>query len=158
MTTGSNGYTADEITVTADRSTRKSKFTLEGGFGVSAHLIISVLKSVFDDFDPRYIARANFSKKLDRSSDLACAMALLFVFYKKPIPVDTAFIASFDASGELLPVDNMTQRVKRARDQGYSRVIGPKKIGSQDVIWEEVGNIADVWKALDFEVTANGGN
>jgi predicted ATP-dependent serine protease len=109
---------------------------------------VSVIKQSFFDFKPDYIARANTTEKLGRSSDLACIIAMLSIFYKKPLSVNTVFIATLDAAGKLLPLDNMRQRYKRALDQGYTQVFGPKAIGSQEALWTEAEHFTDVWKAL----------
>jgi DNA repair protein RadA/Sms len=143
--------TVDEITVTTDRVSVKPKLSLVGAPPKQAEYLASVIMASFKDFLPAYIAKANRPAKLPQSSDLACVIATLSVFYKKPIPLDTVFMASLDASGKLLPAaGDMERMADRAVEQGYKRIIGPKAIGSQVANWEEADCLIDVWKGLGY--------
>ncbi|MDR3060045.1 MAG: hypothetical protein LBU84_18140 [Prevotella sp.] len=144
-----NGYTVDEITITKDTESMYPKLKLDRGSNIRASFLVSVAKKYFD-FEPEYIARAILTEDLNRSSDLACIIAMLSSFYRKVIPLDTVFIASIDANGVLVPLANMEQRTKRAFDQGYNRVIGPKPSGSQVATWDVAENIVDVWKSMGY--------
>jgi DNA repair protein RadA/Sms len=148
VTETKHDYSVDELTVTVNTESKKSGLALDGSSKSRADFLVSVSKRSFSDFDPYYIARANFTEKLGRSSELACVIAMLSLFYNKPLPIDTAFLASLDSAGKLLPLDNMRRRYKRAVDQGYTQVFGPKAIGSQEAMWIEAEHFTDVWKAL----------
>jgi len=60
------------------------------------------------------------------------------------------FIASLDASGKLLPIYEMRMIVQRAKEQGYSRIVGAVPIGSQIATWETASTLKDVWVKLGF--------
>ena len=137
-----HGLTVDEITVNKNG---EDKLVVDGRSGVQANFLLTVIQNYFPDFSPYYIARANLSEKLPKNADLAIIMAVLSKYYGKPINRNTVFIASVDASGTLLPVPDMGTMVQRAKDQGYSRVIGAKPIGSQQATWEAADTIKDVW-------------
>jgi DNA repair protein RadA/Sms len=150
ITDSLTGFSSDEITTTFDSLVAKPRLTLDGGTTSQAKVIVSVILRFFDDFEPRYVVRANRTEKLTRNSDLACVVALLSDFYRKPIPHNVAFVATFDAFGKLLMLPNITARVKRAKEQGYSRVFGPRGLPGQPASWEETSDIRDVWTKLGF--------
>ena len=141
------GLTTDEITVT---NNEKEVLLLVGGSQVQAAFLSSVIQKCFNGFQPAYIIRSSLSEKILKAADLAIVMAVLSKFYEKPLPRDTAFIASIDAFGKLLPIPEMSLMVQRAKDQGYSRVFGAVPIGSQVAAWETANTIVDVWRQLGF--------
>jgi DNA repair protein RadA/Sms len=151
VTTAKGEITVDEVTVIRDTVSSNPELSLVGSNSSHARFLSSVISASFRDFIPGYIIRANLSPKLTRASDLACVVGTLSVFYGKPIPLETVFMASLDASGRLLPIEgDMENMAKRAYEQGYSRVIGPAAIGSQKTNWVEADSITDVWRKLGY--------
>jgi len=142
-----NDFTTDEITITASA---KDSLLLVGGTNNHANFLTSIICSLFEDFHPAFIVRANLSDKLPKSADLAIMIAILSKFYNKAIQCNTAFIASIDGSGKLLPVPDMSSMVQRAKDQGYVKVFGANPIGTQQATWETADTIKEVWKLLGF--------
>jgi len=47
-----------------------------------------------------------------------------------------------------LPVDDMEQRIKRAKAFEYNRIFGPKAIGSQNANWEQFETLESLNKEL----------
>ena len=139
--------TADEITVTTHE---KDALLLVGGSNNHAMFLSTVIQTHFHGFQPNFVARANLSERLTKNSDLAVIVAMLSFFHRKPIPRDTAFIASVDGSGRLLPTPDMDAMVQRAKEQGYSRVFGAVPIGSQAATWETADTVKEVWQMLGF--------
>jgi len=141
------GFTVDEVTTIEND---KKKLILVGGASAHAELLINIIQFYFHDFQPFYTVRANLSEKITKSADLAIVMALLSQYYNKPLPRDSVFIASLDASGRLLQVPNVSEMVKRAKAQGYNRIFGALPVGSQVATWETAGTIMDVWEKINF--------
>jgi len=146
MTKTKYGPTVDEITVAKNVN---ESLMIDGCSKIHSSFLLIVIQIFFPDFQPDYIVTANLGEKLSKNADLAIVMALLSIFYNKPIQKDTIFIASVDAFGNLLPVPDMGMMVQRAKVQGYSRVIGAVPIGSQQATWETAKSIKDVWDLLD---------
>lgn len=147
MATTPHGLTVDEITAVENG---KDTLLLVGGSKAQSSYLKTVIQNYFAEFEPGFIIRANLTEKFPKSADLAIVMALLSKYYDKPLPLDTAFIASIDATGRLLPVDEMGMMVERAKGQGYSRVFGAMPIGSQTATWETANTIKDVWNLMGF--------
>ena len=120
VTPTKHGLTVDEITVAKSQN---AKLILVGGAGSHAAFIAKIIQDQFPDFQTTFIVNANFTDKIGKAAELAIAIALLSAFYQKPIPRDIAFASSLDAFGRLLPLPDMGPSVKRANDQGYTRVI-----------------------------------
>jgi DNA repair protein RadA/Sms len=140
-------FFVDEITA-ALMDIRKSSLTIAGMSQAKAKSLLAVLRGTFSFINGEITLRANRTEKLSLDAELACTVATLSLLYKKPVAVDTAFIGGVDNRGNLLPVDGMERRVKRAEALGYKRIIGPRANGSQTVSWEVMETMEDVWKAL----------
>jgi DNA repair protein RadA/Sms len=145
-----NEFYADEMTAAIDTCTSKVALTIAGINNAKAKSLLVVLQTHFVLSEVGFVLKANQTEKNLDAAELACTVAVLSLVFGKPIPVDTIFIGGVDNRGYLLPVPGLEQRVKRAEDLGYKRIIGPKAIGTQLAIWQDVETIEGVWETLGF--------
>ncbi|MDR2384592.1 MAG: hypothetical protein LBD80_02855 [Tannerella sp.] len=143
-------FFVDEITAAIDRNTKKTSLTIAGIGQARAKNLLAVLQDSFASINAGITLRANRTEKLTSDAELACMVAALSLLLEKPLPIETVFVGGVDNLGCLLPSYGMEQRVKRAKALGYKKIIGPKAIGSQIVMWEEYETLDDVRKMLSL--------
>ena len=138
VATISGEFFVEEITAAIlDTEAKKPSLTIVGMNQAKAKNLLAVIDHTEKLDDKEIMVRANKLEKLNYEAELACVMSVLSKKLEKPLPVHNVFIGGVDNLGNLLPVDGMEQRVKRAKALGYKRIIGPRAIGSQTAIWEE---------------------
>jgi len=143
-------FILDEITAASDKGSAKASLSIVGMSNAKAKNLLMVLENGFLMTEAGFVLTANRTKKLLGDAELACVVSVLSLLYRKPIPIDTVFIGGVDNHGCLLQVEGMERRVRRAKDLGYRRIIGPRASGMQNAVWEEADTIKGVWQKLGF--------
>ena len=132
----------DEIAAALlDDKAKKPLLYIEGMNLSKSKNLLAVISKVATLSAKEITLRHNSNEKLSTDAEAACVMAVISLLLDIPLPVETVFIGGVDNLGYLLPVVGMEARVKRARALGYSRVIGPRAIGSQTAVWDEFDSL-----------------
>lgn len=138
VTKNGDDFSVDEITAAIiDRDAKKPSLTIAGMSQAKSRNLLAVINTISTLSNVEITLRAIREEKLNVEAELACVLAVLSVLFEKPLPVSTVYVGGVDNRCNLLPIDGMEQRVKRAKALGYKRVIGPRAIGSQTVVWDE---------------------
>lgn len=146
-----NDYTTDEFS--AVTNTASDGLVIHGAKGSDVTFLQGVLLKCFPHVPVGLVVRANLLDRYDRGADLAVIMAVLSRAYNVPLPVNVAYIGSVDADGNLLLVEEIEKRVRRAKDQGYTQVFGPMAVGSLVPNWVECKTIHEVVRNLELILT-----
>ena len=147
VATISGEFFVEEITAAIlDSEVKKPSLTIAGMSQAKARNLLAVIDHTEKLDDKEIMVRANKLEKLNSEAELACVMSILSKKLERSLPVNNVFIGGVDNLGNLLPVDGMEQRVKRAKALGYKRIIGPRAIGSQTAVWEEFGTLESLKK------------
>jgi len=144
-------YSVDEISVVPSAQGRDNRLRIVGGSTAHADFLLAVMRKIDSTFSASFVISANRTGKITRSADLGILVAIASKYYTRPIAVDTAFMAEVDADGSLLPTIDMHEQAKRAFDQGYNNLYGPRRIGSDEPNWTEKKSVMDVLEALGIK-------
>jgi len=145
-------FTVDEFTAVKTSASAAGSFTLHGAPNTVSKFLSGMVSGLYPEVSFGFAIRGNIVEKFDRSSDLAVVMALLSAFYLVPLAVDVGFIGALDSRGRLLSVPDMRLRTERALAQGYSMVLGPRRIGSEQPAWTECDDLKAVIEVLGLKL------
>lgn len=137
---------------TAVKAPGSESLAIHGAPSSMTAFLSGVLSQIFPGLQLGYLVRPNRNEKTDRAADLAVVLTVISRHFKVPLPVDVAFFGSLDAYGRLLSVPEQAFRTERAISQGYSRVIGPRRLGSETPTWTECDDVLAVFQELGLSI------
>lgn len=113
----------------------KGNLQVVGKSPSSTAFLSGVLRRIVPEIDLDCIVQGNDNKRMDQSADLAICIGVIAIFLAMTLPVGMAFMGAIDANGEILHVEGLEKRAKRAIAQGYTKVYGPRPIGKEHLVW-----------------------
>jgi DNA repair protein RadA/Sms len=148
--------TTEEVTILALGQT-KTRLQIVGKSTGAVVFLSAVLRKVVPEISLCYVIEANDVRKIDQSTDLAICIGVIASFLGKSIPVDSTFMGAVDGNGEILHVEGLERRAKRACLQGYTKVYGPCPIGNEYLTWIPCTSIRDVVMKLGWSIFVGSG-
>lgn len=144
---GKEGISVEELSFVPNYD-NNPRLIIEKYSSSSTKYLDYLIQGFFPGINTNFLVRANTPKNIDRAAELAIIVGLYALRAGKMLPADIAFCGAIDASGRILPIDEMQSRTRRTYAQGYSRLYGPMPIGGEQATWLTFSTVQDVLDAL----------